>query len=590
MAKDASANFVWDGFRRFRGRLLNTAVSAANRLRVVINLRGSLRTHLFVFAAALVLPLFLLLGLALSSIVSLEMTKTRERLLYSAEAIARDIDREIFGYLTVLKTLSTTRTLELGEFKEFHARAKASLADRGARVLLLDTQLQQLLNTHVPYGTPLPKTADEETAQAVIATRQPHISNVFTGQVSGQRVINIEMPVIHDGTLRYVLVIALEARHFAGILSEAAVAERHIVTLSDRSGSVIASAPQGNPVVAAPPSIRTETGKHPSLLEFPDASGEKWLEASVRSDLTGWRTSVIAPSAYVTEVLWMSIRWFCYAVIAAAVLTVLLGTMLGRRMAEAIKELRQATRELAEGRPIQPRDPALKEARAVLRSLDRAAEFIASRSATLKLNEERSREDTRQINTLMNELAHRNKNQLSVILAMARQLANTSESLPQFMEKFVQRIMAKAAAQDLVSRGISSGVPLRMLLDNQMTPFAGESSPQIEVSGPEALLTAEAARTIGMAFHELATNATKYGALRSPEGRIHVSWSVRQPDRKLMIEWRESGGPAVATPQRQGFGHNIVDRYVSRTLQAEVSYSFPQEGIVWRMEADNLLI
>jgi two-component sensor histidine kinase len=88
----------------------------------------------------------------------------------------------------------------------------------------------------------------------------------------------------------------------------------------------------------------------------------------------------------------------------------------------------------------------------------------------------------------------------------------------------------------------------------------------------------------------LATNATKYGALRGPEGRIHVSWAVKQPDRKLVIEWRESGGPAVTPPQRQGFGHNIVDRYVSRTLQAEVSYSFPQEGIVWRMEADNLLI
>jgi two-component sensor histidine kinase len=583
------AENVWIGFRWFKDRLGGAFLAVSDRLHALTSFRGSLRAHLFVFAFALVLPLFFLIGLALYSIVSSEIAQTRGRLQRTAQDISRSIEREIFGHLTTLQTLATTQTLERGDYLEFHKRAKAALGDRKASVLLLDPTLQQLLNTRVPYGTALPKTSDEAGARQVFNTGKSHISDVFMGKVSKRQVVNVEYPVIRDGVVKYVLLIAIEVESFIDSLSGLQTAEGLVVTLSDRNGAVIASAPPGNNIIMAPASERPVPGSA-ATFEYRDASGASWVEATAISELSGWRTSVVAPAALFTDLIWTSLRWFLYALAATVLLIVMLGTMIGRRLAEPIHEIRFATNELAEGELVERRDLPLKEARSVMRSLSRASELIASRTASLKESEEQSREHARQINTLMHELAHRNKNQLSIVLAMARQLAGSSKDLSEFQEKFAQRIMAKAAAQDLVSRGVAAGVPLDLLLENQMKPFAGEKSPQVSAAGPEVLLTAEAARTIGMAFHELATNATKYGALSKLRGRINVTWSVDQPSRKLRIEWRETDGPEVKAPERLGFGHTIVDKYISRMLNAEVSYRFDPEGVVWTVEAEGLLV
>jgi two-component sensor histidine kinase len=91
-----------------------------------------------------------------------------------------------------------------------------------------------------------------------------------------------------------------------------------------------------------------------------------------------------------------------------------------------------------------------------------------------------------------------------------------------------------------------------------------------------------------MAFHELATNATKYGALRQPDGRVTVTWSIL-PDRKLKIIWRENGVPKISAPKRSGFGSVIIEKYVPRTLDADVTYAFEQTGVVWTLEAADIL-
>jgi two-component sensor histidine kinase len=579
---------AWIVVRWFRVKITGVLNAVRNIIRRLIAFRGSLRAYLFIFAFALVLPLFALIGLALHSLVSTEIAKARDQLLRNAQDISQNVDREIFGHLTTLQALATSLTLERGQYQEFHKRAQAALDNRNVSVLLLEPSLQQILNTRVPYGTPLPKTSDEEGVTTVFKTGKPHVSNSFFGKVSKRQVVNVEYPVIRDGIVKYVLVIAIDVENFAETLAGLKTTEGLIVTLSDRNGTAIASVPSGNPVVMAPPSVRPAQ-PDPATFEYEDAEGALWVEASVRSQLSGWRTSVIASSDLFSEMTWTSIRWLLYALVVTILLTAVLGTIIGRRMADPIHEIRKATNELAEGKAIAPRDLPLKEARAVMSSLSRAADLIATRNASLRESEEKSRENARQINTLMHELAHRNKNQLSIVLAMARQLASTCKDLPEFQEKFVQRIMAKAAAQDLVSRGVGSGVPLDLLLENQMKPFAGENSPQVVATGPEALLKAEAARTLGMAFHELATNATKYGALAKPGGAIHVTWSIDQPQQRLKIEWREIGGPPVKRPERVGFGHNIVDKYTSRMLNARVAYRFEPDGVIWTVEAEGLL-
>ncbi len=559
-------------------------------VRALIAPRGSLKTHLFIFAAALVLPLLLVVGLALDNITSSERSKTREQLIRAAKDVSGDVDREIYGYLTVLKTLSNSSLLANSKLAEFQERAKAALAERRVNVLLLDTSLQQLLNTRVPYGTPLPKTADEESANIVLDTGLPYVSDVFKGTVSKQYVVNIEVPVTFNNKIKYILLITLEVERFREILSGAKGAEDYVITLSDREGRVISDLPIKNGTAIPMKADRLKSKADPLITQFRDDEGRNSTEAAVWSGVSGWRTTVSASKAQLDAVLWTSVRWFCVAIALAALLTIVLGTLIGKRLADPISEIKSATVALARGDRVIAHDLPLSEANEVMSSLSRTSALIASRTARLQESEERSREQVRQIDTLMHELAHRNKNQLSMILAMARQLAATSETVKEFEEKFVQRIMATAAAQDLVLQGSGAGVPLHLLLENQLKPFVVENSPQVLISGPEVQIIAEAARSVGMAFHELATNATKYGALKSPEGRIVVNWSVDELERRLTIIWQEEDGPNVKTPERSGFGRTIIERFVAQTLKADVTYSFDPAGVRWTMTADEILI
>ena len=155
---------------------------------------------------------------------------------------------------------------------------------------------------------------------------------------------------------------------------------------------------------------------------------------------------------------------------------------------------------------------------------------------------------------LLNELNHRAKNLLALIQSVARQTAARSPS--EFLPRFEQRLLAISAAHDLIVRNEWREVLIEDLLRSQLASF-GASSERVLASGPSVAVTASAAQMLGMAFHELATNAAKYGALSDPYGRIDVAWSV-EPDQSgqdvFALEWRESGGPPVNPPLRSGFG------------------------------------
>jgi two-component sensor histidine kinase len=101
------------------------------------------------------------------------------------------------------------------------------------------------------------------------------------------------------------------------------------------------------------------------------------------------------------------------------------------------------------------------------------------------------------------------------------------------------------------------------------------------INGPKIMLKPEAAQNIGLALHELATNALSYGALSRPEGSISLNWGFSND--RLNIEWRESGGPALAMPPREGFGHKVVKRLVAMALDGEATLSFPPDGLVWTL-------
>jgi len=128
---------------------------------------------------------------------------------------------------------------------------------------------------------------------------------------------------------------------------------------------------------------------------------------------------------------------------------------------------------------------------------------------------------------------------------------------------------------------------LRELIEFQLAPFIDLSSPRLEIRGPEVSLAADASQAIGLALHELATNAVKYGALSASQGRISVSWSVDQPTGAggLKLDWRERGGPLVIYPKNKGFGHIVIKNMIEQAARGSVELDFAKEGLRWSLQA-----
>jgi two-component sensor histidine kinase len=184
----------------------------------------------------------------------------------------------------------------------------------------------------------------------------------------------------------------------------------------------------------------------------------------------------------------------------------------------------------------------------------------------------------------MRELSHRTKNLLAVIMAMVRQTARASTNVAVLQSELIQRLQSLSASHDLLVAEDWAGASVEELVRAVLRPFVGNTSEALECEGPSVFVNATAAQNLGLALHELATNAAKYGALSTTEGRVRVTWSF-EPDGeglpRLVIRWVERGGPAVAAPEVKGFGHVVIERVAAQSLSADVVYEFPKEGVRW---------
>jgi PAS domain S-box-containing protein len=184
-----------------------------------------------------------------------------------------------------------------------------------------------------------------------------------------------------------------------------------------------------------------------------------------------------------------------------------------------------------------------------------------------------------QVHLLMGEINHRAKNMLSLVQAIARQTA--ARETEDFIERFTERIQALAANQDLLVRNEWQGVDVEDLVRAQLAHFADLLGSRIIVHGSPVRLNAAAAQAVGLALHELATNAGKYGALSVGAGRVDVCWHIDGD--AFTMTWSECNGPPVSPPERGGFGSTVVDTMVKQTVNGEVRLDYASTGVVWNL-------
>lgn len=482
----------------------------------------------------------------------------------SSRSIMQAVDREVNGKIITLKVLASTPALLEGDFRAFHARTRQALQGTGSNIVMLDKNFDTVFTTRTDYGVTSVRTGDVESAQKAIDTHDVVVSNALMGAVSKQWVYNVILPVDVGGGETSLLIINQLAQDLSGALLSNKLPDGWNVALVDAKGIIVAGSPgagqSGQPFTL----LDTDTmysafGWTP--LDRPDGSYRAVIQ---HSSLTGWTLVSWAPEAVIAKPLSDSVWALVVGGVMLALLVIVLVYWVSLQINRSVRGLAADARRMGTGE-------------AVTAHLYPVAE-ISDVSAALAESSRQRRAVEAEVQFLMRELAHRAKNQMTVITAMAKQTARGAESVPAFVESFQTRILGLARSTDLLMANGANGVDMGELIRIQIESFAPESGDRVRFDGPAVRLNAQAAQILGMAAHELATNAAKYGAFADDAGRLAVTW--RSDGASVDLVWRERATPRPPSP-RKGFGTTVLETMMSASLGARVTRTLHEDGIEW---------
>lgn len=232
------------------------------------------------------------------------------------------------------------------------------------------------------------------------------------------------------------------------------------------------------------------------------------------------------------------------------------------RGAEAVAERPDGTRV-----PFAPHPTPLR---------DDSGEVVGAVNTLVDLSERREAERRRR--TLLDEVNHRVKNTLATVQSLARLSLHGADVPSEVCDAFVGRLMALSSVHNQLARDEWQAAELGALLRDVLASHESREAPRVRLTGPEVPVGAKTALTLALVFHELAANARRHGALSRPEGRVELTWKIDDA-RRLQIDWRESGGPAVRPPERRGLGSRLLEHSVARELKGQVELRFAPAGV-----------
>ncbi len=536
-------------------------------------LQGGVPRRFSVYLAALLLiaivPPFIFSVVILKRTADAQEQVVASLLRASTGSVTRIVEREIEGMLTTLRVLSMTEQNDLRNLQTLYQRAAAALQRTDSNLLVIDRSHNQLLNTRVPFGTTLRKSSDPESVEAAFLSGKPLISNVFFGNTAQKWVYNVYLPVkTPAGNTDYLLTLTQNAESMVKAVNRETLTPGWEAALIDRAGNVIVSSapgvPSGKPFfMEIVPELQVGVGQA-------SHEGSAYRTVTEFSLVTGWRIVAWAKASEVDgtalrSYLWLSLGGVIFAGVALA------GSFaIARILSRGVKQLARDAHQLGVGRPIPARRHMISELEVVSTALSQAAQSRTKAESEIRF--------------LMREVAHRSKNQLTVIQSMLNQSLNKAENPADFADAFRKRIAGLARSTDLMIANAAQGVDLRELAQNQLQPFTPDDPARVRFYGPAVRLDTQVSQTLGMALHELATNATKYGALANSRGVVALDWSLTSTH--LRIVWRESGAeidPDGVTSTRKGFGTMVLERMLAMALGAELERTMHKDGIEWRV-------
>jgi len=532
-------------------------------------------------ALAVALPFILLTAGIVWQLANNERETRREAILFSARTLMNAVDAILSKQIAVAQMLATSPAFETDDFAAFRQEGMRAMNGlSGGWVSLADENGQQLMNLRQSETGSLPRRppAALTIQRRAIETGQVQISDVFKGALSDSPVVTVEVPVRRNGKPPLEIVIGMEPSIFLSLFEQWNLPEGWLAGLVDRNGNFIARSRNHEQNVGKPASEgfrAAARSANQGWNEMLSLEGGPVATAHATSPMSGWVMGLAADKALFEAPIRKTVLVAALAAIATMLLSLLLAMWAARRIARPIEQIEQGTHALMLRRAITFSNTGLPEA-------DRTLDALASTARVFEQHDKERDERESHVRLIMRELSHRSKNLLAIVLAIARQTSRHTSSFSEFESRFNSRIQALADAHDLLVDQQWSGAYIDDLVRAQLAAFGTE---KIALHGERIMLRAEAVQNVALALHELATNASKYGALSVPAGKVDVEWR-RQPAATngdapdLRFTWRESGGPPVKPPEKKGFGCFVLERVTVNAL-GEGSLKFDPDGLVW---------
>jgi two-component sensor histidine kinase len=531
----------------------------AQRVRFAIVAVGAISTALWI---AMLIWLF-----------QVETQSSRQALVYSAQTIMSAVDAQIERYAAIGRVLATVFTSDnpnLATLEQQARRSAAGLTD--SWLILANADGQLLFNTLVPAGHDLPVRNEIgiEAGRRACAVGSEQIADVGAGPVVGKAVASVNFPIHINGAC-YTLAVVFYASNFDKNME--GLPEGWLAGVIDSRGDYVTRSYRSDGIVGQPASIGWRNNMHRhGFYEFKSREGDDLIDANEPSPRTGWVAGVAVRSSVFYGPLLRSIIIAGLAGAAAILLSLFIVRGLGRRVSDALAVVKRAAISL--------RDQQMVEERTGERDIDAILDTFSETSRQLAMHEQ-------QMQLATNEVMHRSKNILMIVISMARFIARSATNTNNFIERFEQRLHALSMSQDLLIDNQWRETSLRKIAASQIAPLA---EGRFTLQGPDVVVSANSVQPLSMIFHELATNAVKHGSLSSSKGLVQLTWTVasgREDGLRINFVWREHSGPPISPAQRTGFGNTVISESV-RSLNGHADFDYTSSALVCSFDVELL--
>jgi two-component sensor histidine kinase len=526
--------------------------------------------RLLFMALTLAAPAILLMG----ALVAMQYTEGQRRFATQLTAMTRALslatDRQIGQGQSVLQALAVSPALAEGDLATFEKQAREAVEGREGWIVLMSRD-RQWINTRLPPGASPPIAPVTPASWREMTTGKSNVSNLIPRHGAGP-IVGVNVPVLVRGEVR-VLAFMQQPAAFHALMTAQAFPGSWTASIVDRNAALVARSRDQDKMLGkhASPDMQAAIARaYDGVVKTHTLDQVQTLSAFSRSPTYGWTFIVGVPRAELNRAVLTSLG----PAVAGSVLMIALGVAaafgFSRPISRDVRSLVGEAEALAAGRPLDPAPSHLQEIAEVRGSLQAAAEILRARD-----DEARQAAERQQL--MINELNHRVKNTLVVVQSLARHsLREGGEDAGRYggLAQFNDRIHALATAHDLLTRRNWEGADLGELLAEALEPY----ETQVDLDGPALPLAPNAAVALAMIFHELATNASKYGALATDAGRITVDWNLDGRTR-LSVVWRERGGPPVSPPKRNGFGSRLIAASLKGDLAGSAAFDYAPEGL-----------